>query len=201
MRKGALVVVSGFSGSGKGTVLEQLRKVHPEYAMSVSATSRERRADEQEGVDYFFKTKLQFEDMIKKDSFIEYAEYCGNYYGTLKSYVQGLRESGKDVILEIEVQGAHRVKQLYPESIMIFITPPSAEELKRRLVNRGSEDVQSIERRMRRAGEESLLMDLYEYIVINETGKVEECAETLHQLIQGKHDKKRFIARMQSELR
>lgn len=201
MHKGALVVISGFSGSGKGTVLAQLRKEHPEYAMSISATSRDMREGEQEGVNYFYKTRAQFEEMIKKDCFIEHAEYCGNYYGTLKSYVQNLREQGQDVILEIEVQGAHRVKQLYPEAVMIFVTPPSAEELKRRLVSRGREDEEAIEKRMKRASEEALLMDLYEYIVVNETGKVEECAETIHGLIQGKHEKKKFIGKMQNELR
>lgn len=190
MSKGILVVISGFSGAGKGTVINQLRKQYPGYGLSISATSRNKRESEEEGVNYFYKTREQFEEMIKQGSFIEYAEYCGNYYGTPKAYVQQQLEQGIDVILEIEVQGALKVKEtFFPEALMLFITPPSAQELKRRLVGRGREDEAAIQRRMERAVEESRYMDQYEYIIINQTDMVKECAEEIHRLIQSMHGK------------
>lgn len=204
MSKGTLVVISGFSGAGKGTVINQLRKQYPGYGLSISATSRNKREKEQEGVNYFYKTREQFEEMIRQGSFIEYAEYCGNYYGTPKAYVQQQLEQGIDVILEIEVQGALKVKETFPEALMLFITPPSAQELKRRLVARGREDEAAIQKRMERAVEESRFMDQYGYIIINQTGMAGECAEEIHRLIQSTHGKPEncaeFIRDMQDSL-
>lgn len=204
MSKGTLVVISGFSGAGKGTVINQLRKQYPGYGLSISATSRNKREGEQEGVNYFYKTREQFEEMIRQGSFIEYAEYCGNYYGTPKAYVQQQLEQGIDVILEIEVQGALKVKETFPEALMLFITPPSAQELKRRLVARGREDEAAIQKRMERAVEEARFMDQYGYIIINQTGMAEECAEEIHRLIQSTHGKPgncpEFIKDMQCSL-
>ena len=130
MRQGALVVISGFAGAGKGTLVKELMKRYDNYALSVSMTTRSPRPGEKEGESYFFVTKEQFEKTIEENGFIEYAQYVGNYYGTPRAYVEEQMRSGKDVILEIEIQGAHKVRELYPDAILIFVTPPSAQILK-----------------------------------------------------------------------
>jgi guanylate kinase len=182
-----MIIISGFAGSGKGTVVRKLLEDYPqEYALSVSATTRAPRKGEQEGVHYFFKTKEAFEEMIAKDGLFEYAQYCNNYYGTPKQYVTDQRMAGRDVILEIEMQGALRVKQQYPEEcLLIFLTPPSIEELDRRLKGRGTEDAVKIRARMEQAYEESKVIPKYDYLVINDT--VEECVERIHSLITNEH--------------
>ena len=136
--KGILTVLSGFSGAGKGTVLRRLLEKYDNYALSISATTRGPREGEENGREYFFKTREEFEKMIAKDELIEYAMYVNNYYGTPKAYVQEQLAEGKDVILEIEVQGALKVKEKFPDTPLIFITPPTASELKRRLTDRGT---------------------------------------------------------------
>ena len=136
-QKGILTVISGFSGAGKGTVLKRLLTKYDNYALSISATTRAPREGEENGREYFFKTREEFEKMIAKDELIEYAMYVNNYYGTPKAYVQEQLSQGKDVILEIEVQGALKIKERFPDALLIFITPPSAGELKRRLTDRG----------------------------------------------------------------
>lgn len=166
--KGLLFVLSGPSGVGKGTVCNALRKVNKNITYSVSATSRAPRAGEIDGVNYFFKTKEQFEEMIKNDQFLEWAQYVNNYYGTPKQFVMDMLEQGKDVILEIEVQGAMQVKQKYPDGIFIFLAPPDMEELHQRIRNRGTEDDEVIQRRMRKAREEIDMMVNYDYVVIND---------------------------------
>ena len=133
--KGILTVVSGFSGAGKGTIMKELLKKY-EFALSISATTRKPREGEEHGREYFFLTREEFEDKIKENDFIEYAEYVGNYYGTPKSYVKEQLEQGKDVLLEIEMQGGMLVKEQFPDAVLIFITPPSAEVLKKRLIGR-----------------------------------------------------------------
>ena len=144
--RGILIVVSGFSGSGKGTIMKELMKKHSEYyALSISATTRNPRPGEQDGVEYFFRTREEFERMIAEDELVEYAEYVGNYYGTPKAYVEEQLNAGKDVILEIEIQGALKVKEKFPDTLLLFVTPPSAEELKKRLVGRGTEEMSVIE--------------------------------------------------------
>ena len=143
--KGIIVVVSGPSGSGKGTIVSELIK-NEQYALSISATTRKPRLGEEEGIHYFFKSKEEFMDMIEKRELVEWAEFCDNYYGTPKFYVESKMNEGKDVILEIEVQGALQVKKLYPEAVLIFIVPPSLKELKNRLINRGTESSEIIEK-------------------------------------------------------
>lgn len=149
--KGILIVVSGFSGSGKGTIMKELLKQYDNYALSISATTRNPRPGEKDGREYFFKTVEDFEKMIAKEELIEYARYVDNYYGTPRAYVEEQLDAGKDVILEIEIQGALKVKEKFPDTLLLFVTPPSAEELKNRLVGRGTETMDVIEFRMKRA--------------------------------------------------
>lgn len=182
MNKGILVVVSGFSGAGKGTVMKAFLEKYDNYALSISATTRAPRGGEMDGREYFFKTVEEFEDLIANDDLIEYVKYVKNYYGTPKAYVLEQLELGKDVILEIEVQGALKVKEKMPDTPLIFMTPPSAEELRRRLIERGTESMEEIEDRLRTANEEAKVMDQYDYILIND--KIEECVDNLHELIQ-----------------
>ena len=203
MKKGTLTILSGFSGAGKGTVMKaMLAKYEDRYALSVSATSRKPRAGEVDGREYFFKTKEEFEELIAGEKLIEYAKYVDNYYGTPAEYVEQQRNAGKDVLLEIEVQGALQVKEKYPEALLIFLTPPSAEELKKRLIGRGTEEMDVIEQRLSRAKEEAVYMDRYEYIVVNDT--VDACVERIHRLIQSQHDlvyyRQDLIAGMREEL-
>ena len=202
--RGILTVVSGFSGSGKGTIMKELMKKYADsYALSISATTRNPRPGETNGVEYFFRTKEQFEQMIKEDALIEYVQFVGNYYGTPKAYVEEQLEAGKDVILEIEIQGALKVKEKFPDTLLLFVTPPSAEELKSRLVGRGTETMDVIEFRMNRAKEEALEMDQYDYLIINDD--LQECVEEMHQIIQGEHRRSfrnaEFIEHMKEELK
>lgn len=201
-KQGILAIVSGFSGAGKGTLMKELLTHYEGYALSVSATTRSPREGEVDGKDYFFLKKEQFEKMIEEQAFIEYARYVENYYGTPKKYVEDQLAAGKDVILEIEVQGAMIVKELYPDAITIFVSTPGAAELRRRLTGRGTETPEVIEGRMKRAAEESLLMPSYDYLLINDDLK--ESTEHLHRIIQNAHDKmsgnKSFITKIQKEL-
>ena len=162
--KGILIVVSGFSGSGKGTIMRELLKKYDNYALSVSATTRAPRPGEEEGREYFFKSTEEFEKMIAKDELIEYARYVDNYYGTPRVYVEEQLEAGKDVVLEIEIQGALKVKEKFPDTLLLFVTPPSAQELRSRLVGRGTETMNVIEYRMSRAKEEAEGMEKYDYL-------------------------------------
>ena len=180
-RKGVLAVVSGFSGAGKGTLMKELLANHDSYALSISATTRQPREGEVDGREYFFITKEKFEQMIAENAFIEYAQYVNNYYGTPRKYVEDKLSAGQDVILEIEVQGAMLVKKQYPDAVTIFVTPPSAQELKRRLTGRGTETEEVIRGRMKRAAEEAKLMGFYDYLLINDDLK--ESTEQLQQLI------------------
>lgn len=168
--KGKLVVISGFSGAGKGTLMKALMKEYGDsYALSVSATTRNPRPGEMDGVDYFFVTRDKFEQMIAEDALIEYAQYVGNYYGTPKKYVQQQLDLGKNVILEIEIQGALKIKEKFPDTVLMFVTAPDANELKNRLVGRGTETPEVIAARLSRACEESMGMEKYDYLVINDT--------------------------------
>lgn len=185
--RGVLAIVSGFSGAGKGTVMKALMNKYDNYALSISATSRAPRPGEMEGREYFYKTVEEFENMIAEDALIEYAQYVGNYYGTPKAYVEQMLDEGKDVILEIELQGAMKVKAKMPETVLIFITPPTAKELKNRLVGRGTEDEATINARLKRAAEEAEFMDNYDYLLINDD--LETCVDNLHELIQSEHSK------------
>ena len=181
-KQGTLVVVSGFAGTGKGTVMKELLGRYDSYALSISATTRNPRPGEVDGREYFFKTKEEFEQMIADNEFVEHACYVGNYYGTPKKYVQEQLAEGKDVILEIEIQGALNIKSQFPDALLLFIAPPSADVLKSRLVGRGTETAEVIEQRLARAVEESKGIENYDYLVVNDD--LDECVENVHQMIQ-----------------
>lgn len=164
--KGLLIVLSGPSGAGKGTVVSQLLQ-NDKYSLSISATTRTPRENEQDGIHYFFKTKDEFQNMIKDKKLLEYAQFCDNFYGTPLDYVEKQLQKGKNVILEIEVQGALQVKKLYPQAILIFLIPENISELRKRLINRNSEDLQTINKRIETAKKEIKLLHEYNYVVIN----------------------------------
>jgi guanylate kinase len=187
IKKGLLVVVSGFSGAGKGTVMKSLVAKYDNYALSVSATTRKPRIGEENGREYFFKTVDEFKEMIEKDELIEYAQYVNNYYGTPKQYVQEQLLAGNNVILEIEIQGALKIKEKFPDAVLLFITPPSAAILKERLVNRGTETMDVIDARMARAIEEAKGVEAYDYIVVNDV--LDECVEDVNEIIRSEQKK------------
>lgn len=203
-QNGILAVVSGFSGAGKGTLMRELLTKHSEqYALSISATTRKPRTGEKHGREYFFLSKEEFEQMIEADDLIEHACYVGNYYGTPKSYVMEQMRAGRDVILEIEIQGALKVKEKFPDTLLLFVTPPDAEVLEQRLRGRGTESDEVIRDRLKRAVEEAEYMGQYDYILVNDDLAV--CTEEMHQLIQAQHKKTgqnlEFIEEMKKELR
>lgn len=203
-QKGILVILSGFSGAGKGTIMNLLMSKYQEnYALSISATTRKPRAGEQEGREYFFKTREEFEKMIAKNELIEYALYVENYYGTPRAYVEEQLEAGKDVILEIEIQGARKIKAMFPDTLLLFVTPPDADTLKERLSGRGTDEESVILARLSRACEEALGVEDYDYLVINDV--LEDCVEKVHSIIQNEHQKvnrnQEFINRIKEELK
>lgn len=201
MNKGVLVVVSGFSGAGKGTVMKALLEKYDNYALSISATTRNPRPGEKDGEAYFFRTREEFEQMIEEDALLEYAKYVENYYGTPRAYVEQQLEKGKDVILEIEIQGAMKVKEKIPQAVLVFVTPPSMDELKNRLIGRGTETMDVIESRLKRASEEAEGIEDYDYLLINDD--LDTCVKDLHHLIQSEHYRadrnKAFIANIQKD--
>lgn len=201
-RKGILIVVSGFSGAGKGTLMKKLVSSYDNYALSVSMTTRAPRPGEENGREYFFVSKDTFEDKISKDGLVEYACYCDNYYGTPREYVENQLEAGKDVILEIEIQGALKIKEKFPTALLLFVMPPGVEELRRRLEGRGTESAEVIAKRLKRATEEAEGIEEYDYIVINDN--LEECVEEMHALITAAHNtpirNQEFIDKMRKEL-
>ena len=201
--RGILLVLSGFSGSGKGTVVKEVMKKYSDtYALSISATSRQPRPGERDGIEYFFKTREEFEEMIAKDELVEYAQYVSNYYGTPKAYVEEQLAAGKDVILEIEIQGALKIKEKFPETLLLFMTPPSADELKERLVGRGTETMDVVESRLARAVEEAQGIEEYDYLIVNDD--LEKCVEQFHSIVSNEHyrvlRKQQFIEDMRSQL-
>lgn len=186
IKKGLVVVLSGFSGAGKGTIMKHLLNKYPDlYNLSISATTRGIRAGEQDGREYFFKTKEEFESMIEENAFLEWAQFNDNYYGTPKAYVDQLIENGKDVLLEIEVQGALQVKKIYPDAVLLFTTPPSADELQHRLVGRGTETEEVIAQRLAISSKESQFMDQYDYLIVNDI--LDNAVEDVHDIIEAEH--------------
>ncbi|CCJ34178.1 guanylate kinase [Caloramator australicus] len=167
-RQGLLIVISGPSGAGKGTICKALLQKNKDLKISVSCTTRSPREGEREGINYYFVSKEKFEDMIEKNEFLEYATVYGNYYGTPRKYVEEELKKGNDVILEIDIQGALMVKERYPEGVFIFILPPSMEELKNRIIKRGSETEDSLNTRFTAAFEEIKYMSKYDYAVVND---------------------------------
>lgn len=182
MNKGKLIIISGISGSGKSTVYKAMLERYEEYVVSISKTTRAPRDYEVEGVDYFFCTREEFEDDIKNEKFLEYAEYVNNYYGTPKEYVDSQRALGKDVILEIEIQGAFQVKKKYPEAILVFVVAPSLDESMKRLIDRNTEAEDVVRERIKRGMEEYEYRHKYDIVLVNDV--VDDCVERLHRYIQ-----------------
>lgn len=200
-KSGMLIVISGFSGVGKGTAVKKLVERY-DYSLSVSATTRAPREGEVDGVDYHFKTVAEFQNLIDYNGFIEWAQYVENYYGTPKKFVEDELAKGKNVILEIEVQGAMHIKEQYPDAVLIFITAPDAATLKARLEGRGTEDAKVIAKRLKRAYEETDDMVQYDYLVVNDD--IDVCVENIHAVIEAesfKADRNAdHVKRMKEEL-
>lgn len=167
-KKGLLIVISGPSGSGKGSIIKDLLQKNKNIWLSISCTSRQPRGNEQDQVEYYFLTKEQFEDKIQNNEMLEYAQYGDNYYGTPKEYIKSHLDQGEDVILEIEIQGALKVKELLPETLFIFILPPSMQELRKRLEGRNTESKEKIEKRFKTAYNEINEVSKYNYVVVND---------------------------------
>ncbi|UFU00976.1 guanylate kinase [Radiobacillus kanasensis] len=191
-KKGILFVLSGPSGVGKGTVRKALFDKSTDLKYSISMTTRASRAGEVDGVDYFFKSKEEFESMIEQNQLLEYAEYVGNYYGTPREYVEKTLQEGKDVFLEIEVQGALQVKKNFPQGVFIFLFPPSLEELKNRIINRGTETEDLVRNRLLAAREEIEMMDAYDYVVVND--QIELAVDKIQAIVQSEHCKRERVA-------
>ncbi len=180
--KGVIVVISGFSGAGKGTIVGRLmEKYNDKYSLSISATTRNPRPGEEHGKHYFFISKEEFENMIENEQLVEYAQYVGNYYGTPKEYVETKLNAGQNVILEIEIQGALKIKKKFPDTKLLFVTAPSAEILKERLVGRGTETLDVVNARLSRAYEESLGVEEYDYLVVNDV--LDEAVDLIDNII------------------
>lgn len=198
-----LVVISGFSGSGKGTLMKGLMQNYDYYSLSISATTRSPRPGEEEGREYFFVDRERFLNMIQNGELLEYARYVDNYYGTPKSYVEQELAKGKDVILEIEMQGALKIKAKYPDSVLVFITPPTVEELIRRLRNRGTETEEIICKRLEKAAMEAEGIEAYDYILVNDN--LDKTVKHLNYLIQDQHmrvsNQIKFLEEIRGQLR
>ncbi len=203
MRKGVLIVISGFSGAGKGTITKKLLENYNNYALSISMTTRQPRPGEVHGREYFFVDRETFEGHIAKEELVEYAEYVGNYYGTPRAYVEEQLNNGKDVILEIEIQGALKIKERFPDTLLLFVSTKSADVLFNRLTGRGTETEEVIRNRMLRAAEEAEGMNEYEYIIINDD--LDVCVKETHSIIQSAKASamrnEEFIRNIQQELK
>ena len=191
--RGILFVLSGPSGSGKGTAIKELMGRRP-LKLSVSATTRAPRPGEVDGVQYYFLSKEEFERRIADGEMLEYVNYCGNYYGTPKAPVEESRAAGQDVLLEIEVTGAKNIRTLAPEATLLFVIPPSMKELRRRLEGRGTEDAATIERRLAVAKEELRQYGLYDYVVLNDT--VESCADQIETIMEAQKRASRYMGQI-----
>lgn len=190
-QKGILYILSGPSGVGKGTVRERLFEEETHLKYSVSATTRDKRPGEIHGKDYFFKKHSEFEEMIKNNELLEHAKYVNNYYGTPRDYVEAELEAGKDVFLEIEVQGALQVKENFSGGVFIFLFPPSLEELKDRIVNRGTETEELVNNRLNEARKEIEMMHHYDYVVVNDN--VDSAVQKIKSIIVSEHCKRERI--------
>jgi len=201
--RGLLIVLSGPSGVGKGTVRKELfKQPDTNYEYSISITTRPPREGEVDGVDYFFKTREEFERMIEEEKLLEYAEFVGNYYGTPLDYVNETLDAGRDVFLEIEVQGAAQIREKVPEALFIFLAPPSLSELERRLIERGTESEEIIKKRIETAKEELEMMKLYDYVVEND--EIQKACEKINAIITAEHCRrerveKRYLSMLKGE--
>ncbi|WP_026506178.1 guanylate kinase [Butyrivibrio sp. NC3005] len=202
-RKGLIVVISGFSGTGKGTLMKRLVKEYDNYALSVSATTRNPRPGEENGREYFFIKDDEFEKLIAEDGLIEHAGYCGHYYGTPRQFVEEKLDAGLDVILEIEIQGALQIKKKFPKAVLLFVMPPSAQVLEERLRGRGTESDEVIKGRLSTAVKESKGIEEYDYILVNDD--LDECVKKMHEIISSAHftpdRNEEFIAEIRQELK
>lgn len=200
--KGILIVVSGFSGAGKGTLMNRLIDEYDNYALSISATTRAPRPGEEDGREYFFLKKEEFEKRIEAGGFIEYACYCDNYYGTPRDYVEKQLKAGKNVVLEIEIQGAMKIRQQFPTALLLFVMPPDVAELERRLTGRGTESPEVVTKRLNRAVEEAKGIEEYDYILINDD--LETCVKNLHEIVEAARSapyrNEEFIENIRAEL-
>ncbi len=202
-KEGILIVLSGFSGTGKGTVMQRLLEKYPEeYALSISATTRKPREGETDGVSYFFHSREEFEEMITKGELLEYAQYVGNYYGTPRNYVEEQLRQGKNVFLEIEMLGALKIKEKFPDTLLLFLVPPSIEILYDRLAGRGTESEEVIKDRIARAKEECKVIPEYDYLIVND--ELETCVEQVHNTVRTLRSQternQNFIKELQTEL-
>ena len=182
MTRGTLTVISGFSGSGKGTIVRRLLSLRSTYTLSVSMTTRAPREGERDGVDYFFVSREAFETAVRQDGLLEHAEYVGNCYGTPRAWVNEQLDAGRDVLLEIEVQGGAQIRRIDPDAVLMFVTPPSAAELKARLTGRHTEDEDKIRQRLARAAEETQSIPDYDYLIVNDD--LDECVRVVDEIIQ-----------------
>lgn len=200
---GLLIVMSGFSGAGKGTLLKRLLNDYDDYAFSVSMTTRAPRVGEVDGKDYFFVTKERFEEEIEKGGLVEYASYCDNYYGTPKAYVDEQLQNGKSVILDIEVQGAMQIMEKFPNALTVFISPPDTKVWLERLRGRGTESEEVIQRRVQQAKKEINFIDRYEYLVINDD--LDATVAKMHSLVEAQKlaisNQKDFVEKIGEELK
>ncbi|MEI3606692.1 guanylate kinase [Pseudogracilibacillus sp. SE30717A] len=196
--KGILFILSGPSGVGKGTVRQRLFEQETHLKYSVSATTRSKRPGERDGIDYFFKTKQEFEEMIKEKKLLEHAKYVNNYYGTPKDYVLEQLELGNDVFLEIEVKGALQVKENFPEGVFIFLFPPSLDELKNRIVSRGTESNELVVNRLKEAKKEIDMMSEYDYVVVNDD--VDVAVSKVKAIIKSEHCKRERIEKQYKKI-
>lgn len=201
--RGLLIVLSGPSGVGKGTVRKELfSQENTNYEYSISMTTRSPREGEQDGVDYFFKTREEFEELIAQGGLLEHAEFVGNYYGTPLTYVNDTLDKGRDVFLEIEVQGAAQIREKAPDALFIFLAPPSLSELKERLVGRGTETDDIITKRIETAKQELEMMKLYDYVVEND--EVQSACDRINAIIKAEHCRrtrveKRYLSMLKGE--
>ncbi|MGN7386870.1 guanylate kinase [Sporosarcina sp. SAFN-015] len=202
-QRGLLIVLSGPSGVGKGTVRKELfQQPDTNYEYSISMTTRSPREGEQDGVDYFFKSRNEFEQLIKEGKLLEYAEYVGNYYGTPLDYVNETLDAGRDVFLEIEVVGAAQVRKLVPDGLFIFLAPPSLSDLEDRLVGRGTEKADVIASRVLKARDELEMMNLYDYVVEND--EVSKACDRINAIVTAEHCRrerveKRYLLMLEGE--
>jgi guanylate kinase len=198
-KKGLLIVLSGPSGVGKGTVRKAIfSQPDTKFEYSISMTTRKPREGEIDGVDYFFKEREEFEELIRQGKLLEYAEYVGNYYGTPVDYVKETLEAGKDVFLEIEVQGARQVREKFPDGLFIFLAPPSLSELELRITQRGTETAERIRDRMEKARKEIEMMNLYDYVVENDT--IENACEKIKAIVVAEHCRTTRVAKLYKKI-